>query len=125
MTNAIVAEALTKRFGPVTAVDGIDLQVKEGTVFGLLGPNSAGKTTTVHILATLVTSDAGRGTVTATTCTHPSPQVGQLIGPATASTPAATEMLTGTENLVLLARLTGKARRPSPASHGPRTHLAR
>src|ERR1700722_1466685 len=55
MTNAIVAEALTKRFGPVTAVAGIDLQVKEGTVFGLLGPNGADKTTTVHILATLVT----------------------------------------------------------------------
>jgi ABC-type branched-subunit amino acid transport system ATPase component len=65
MTNAIVAEALTKRFGPVTAVDGVDLQVKEGTVFGLLGPNGAGKTTTVHILATLVTPDAGRATIAA------------------------------------------------------------
>ena len=63
MTNAIVAEGLIKRFGPVTAVDGIDLHVKEGTVFGLLGPNGAGKTTTVRILATLLTPDEGHATV--------------------------------------------------------------
>jgi ATPase subunit of ABC transporter with duplicated ATPase domains len=59
MTNSIVAEGLTKRFGPVTAVGGISLAVKEGTVFGLLGPNGAGKTTTVHILPTLVRPDGG------------------------------------------------------------------
>jgi oleandomycin transport system permease protein len=59
MTNAIVADRLTKRFGPVTAVAGIDLEIKEGTVFGLLGPNGAGKTTTVHILSTLVSPDEG------------------------------------------------------------------
>jgi ABC-type Mn2+/Zn2+ transport system ATPase subunit len=60
MTNSIVTEHLTKRFGTVTAVNGIDLVIQEGTVFGLLGPNGAGKTTTVHILATLVGPDAGR-----------------------------------------------------------------
>jgi ABC-type multidrug transport system ATPase subunit len=47
MTNSIVAEGLTKRFGTVTAVDGINLAVQEGAVFGLLGPNGWGKTTTV------------------------------------------------------------------------------
>jgi ABC-type multidrug transport system ATPase subunit len=49
MTNSIVAEGLTKRFGTVTAVDGMDLAVQEGTVFGLLGSNGAGKPTTVGL----------------------------------------------------------------------------
>jgi oleandomycin transport system ATP-binding protein len=111
MTNAIVAEALTKRFGPVTAVDGIDLHVKEGTVFGLLGPNGAGKTTTVHILATLVTPDAGHATIAGYDVQTQAHQVRQLIGLA-GQYASVDEMLTGTENLVLLARLTG-ASRPS------------
>ena len=80
MTNAIVAEGLTKRFGPVTAVDGIDLTVKEGTVFGLLGPNGAGKTTTVHILSTLVTPDEGHATIAGYDVATQPHQVRQLIG---------------------------------------------
>jgi ABC-2 type transport system ATP-binding protein len=43
-TNAIVARGLTKRFGATTAVDGVDLTIPEGSVFGLLGPNGVGKT---------------------------------------------------------------------------------
>jgi oleandomycin transport system ATP-binding protein len=109
MTNAIVAEALTKRFGPVTAVDGIDLHVKEGTVFGLLGPNGAGKTTTVHILATLVTPDAGHATIAGYDVATQPHQVRQLIGLA-GQYASVDEMLTGFENLVLLARLTGASR---------------
>ena len=109
MTNAIVAEALTKRFGQVTAVDGIDLQVKEGTVFGLLGPNGAGKTTTVHILATLVTPDAGHATIAGYDVATQPHQVRQLIGLA-GQYASVDEMLTGAENLVLLARLTGQTR---------------
>jgi oleandomycin transport system ATP-binding protein len=61
--HAIAARGLTKRFGATTAVDGIDLTIREGTVFGLLGPNGAGKTTIVRILATLITPDAGQATV--------------------------------------------------------------
>ena len=59
MTNAIVAEGLVKRFGETTALDGVDLAVRTGTVLGLLGPNGAGKTTAVRILATLLRPDAG------------------------------------------------------------------
>jgi len=109
MTNAIVAEGLTKRFGPVTAVNGIDLQVKEATVFGLLGPNGAGKTTTVHILSTLATPDAGKVTIVGYDVETQAHQVRQLIGLA-GQYASVDEMLTGTENLVLLARLTGQSR---------------
>ena len=63
MTDAIVAEGLTKRFGDVHALTGLDLRVPEGTVLGLLGPNGAGKTTCVRILSTLLKPDAGRATV--------------------------------------------------------------
>jgi len=110
MNNAIEAEGLTKRFGTVTAVDGIDLQVREGTVFGLLGPNGAGKTTTVHILATLVAPDAGRATVAGYDVGTQAHQVRQLIGLA-GQYASVDEMLTGTENLILLARLTGQSRK--------------
>jgi len=109
MTNAIVAEGLTKRFGPVTAVDGINLEIKKGTVFGLLGPNGAGKTTTVHILSTLVTPDEGHATIAGYDVTTQAHQVRQLIGLA-GQYASIDEMLTGTENLVLLARLTGQPR---------------
>ena len=109
MTNSIQAEGLTKRFGPVTAVAGIDLQVREGTVFGLLGPNGAGKTTTVHILATLTTLDEGHATVAGYDVATQAHQVRQLIGLA-GQYASVDEMLTGTENLVLLARLTGQTR---------------
>ena len=64
---AIEAEGLVKvyrsRKSEVRALDGVDLEVREGTVLGLLGPNGAGKTTTVRILATLLRADAGRATV--------------------------------------------------------------
>ena len=56
-------DGLTKSFGDVHALRGVDLQVEEGTVLGLLGPNGAGKTTTVRVLATLLQPDAGRVSV--------------------------------------------------------------
>ena len=60
---AIEAQGLTKLFGDVRAVDGLDLHVPAGTVFSLLGPNGSGKTTTVRMLATLLKPDGGSARV--------------------------------------------------------------
>jgi ABC-2 type transport system ATP-binding protein len=60
---AILTTGLTKRFGSVTALDGLDLEVPPGSVFGLLGPNGAGKTTTIRLLTGLATPTAGSATV--------------------------------------------------------------
>jgi ABC-2 type transport system ATP-binding protein len=60
MTEAIDAEGLIKRFGKVTALDGLDLRVRTGEVHGFLGPNGAGKTTTIRILLGLMRHDGGR-----------------------------------------------------------------
>src|SRR6266498_676356 len=57
--SVLKVRGLVKRFGPVTAVDGVDLTVAAGEVVGLLGPNGAGKTTTLHTVLGLVTPDAG------------------------------------------------------------------
>jgi ABC-2 type transport system ATP-binding protein len=59
----IHAENLTKKFGGVTAVDAVSLDVEDGEVFGFLGPNGAGKTTTVRMLATLISRTSGRAEV--------------------------------------------------------------
>ncbi len=62
-TTAIEIKGLVKRYGDVTAVDGLDLTVREGELFGLLGPNGAGKTTTIKILCGLLEPTCGTATV--------------------------------------------------------------
>ncbi|RZQ61086.1 ATP-binding cassette domain-containing protein [Amycolatopsis suaedae] len=107
--HAILAEGLVKRFGDTTALDGVDLAVRSGSVLGLLGPNGAGKTTAVRILATLMHPDSGHATVGGYDVVRQSHQVRQLIG-LTGQYAAVDEKLTGTENLVLVARLLGLSR---------------
>jgi ABC-2 type transport system ATP-binding protein len=64
MTNVVLrTEGLTKRFGPVTAVQDLTLEVYEGEVFGFLGPNGAGKTTSINMMCGLLKPDAGQVTV--------------------------------------------------------------
>jgi ABC-2 type transport system ATP-binding protein len=58
--SAIAATGLRKSFGDKVVLDGIDLDVAEGTIFALLGPNGAGKTTAVQILSTLIGFDGGQ-----------------------------------------------------------------
>jgi ABC-2 type transport system ATP-binding protein len=108
--NAIEAEGLVKvyrtRKSVVRALDGISLEVAEGSVLGLLGPNGAGKTTAVRILATLLRPDAGRATVAG----HDLLTEGHLIRPQiglSGQFAAVDENLTGSENLWMFARLYG------------------
>ncbi|HUJ41554.1 MAG TPA: ABC transporter ATP-binding protein [Candidatus Acidoferrales bacterium] len=60
---AVVVEGLEKRFGPVRAVDGLSFHVQPAEIFGLVGPDGAGKTTTMRILAGVLAPDGGRATV--------------------------------------------------------------
>ena len=59
---AIAVEGLTKSFGGRTVVRNLSMQVKRGTIYGFLGPNGSGKTTTIRMLCGLITPDAGQGT---------------------------------------------------------------
>ncbi|MCU0724017.1 MAG: ATP-binding cassette domain-containing protein, partial [Planctomycetes bacterium] len=59
----IRTKGLTKKYGAVEALKGLDLDVKQGEVFGFIGPNGAGKTTTIRILATLLAPDGGEAEV--------------------------------------------------------------
>jgi oleandomycin transport system ATP-binding protein len=119
---AIVARGLTKRFGATTAVDGVDLAVREGTVLGLLGPNGAGKTTIIRILSTLIAPDQGEASVLGYDVATQAHQVRQLIG-LTGQYASVDETLTGAENLTLIARLLGLSR--TDAKHRAGELLAR
>src|SRR5262245_33187893 len=63
MPTAVELTGLTKRFGPFTAVDGISLSVEEGEIFGFLGANGAGKSTTIRMLCGLLAPTSGAATV--------------------------------------------------------------
>lgn len=109
MDHAIWAEGLVKRFGETTALAGVDLAVRTGTVLGLLGPNGAGKTTAVRVLTTLLRPDAGRASVGGHDVVREAHVVRQLIG-LTGQYAAVDETLTGVENLLFIGRLLGMPR---------------
>jgi ABC-2 type transport system ATP-binding protein len=101
---AILVEGLTKSFGDVHALRGIDLSVPRGTVLGVLGPNGAGKTTAVRILTTLLQPDGGRALVEGRDVVRQAAAVRRSIG-LSGQSAAIQEELTGRENLELIGRL--------------------
>jgi ABC-2 type transport system ATP-binding protein len=103
---AIHARGLVRRYGDLTAVGGIDLEVPRGMIFAVLGPNGAGKTTLLRILATLTPADAGSASVMGHDIATAPDKVRFCIA-MTGQFASLDEDLTGRENLVMLARLWG------------------
>jgi ABC-2 type transport system ATP-binding protein len=114
--TAISVTGLSKAYGSVQALAGVDLEVARGTVLGLLGPNGAGKTTFVRILATLLKPDAGTALVAGLDVVREAAKLRERIGLA-GQYAAVDENLTGLENLTMVGRLYG-ARRSAAKARG-------
>jgi ABC-2 type transport system ATP-binding protein len=112
MADVIRVRGLVKRFGAVTALDGLDLTVAEGTILALLGPNGAGKTTAVRILTTLLRPDEGTAEVAGIDIRSNPAAVRRQIG-LSGQYAAVDEYLTGFENLEMIGRLYRLGKAPS------------
>jgi ABC-2 type transport system ATP-binding protein len=106
VTPILEARGLTKRFGRVQALAGLDLVVNPGRVVALLGPNGAGKTTFVRAVATLLRPDAGFLSVAGIDVVRQPARVRQVIGLA-GQFAAVEQAMTGRENLEMVGRLFG------------------
>jgi ABC-2 type transport system ATP-binding protein len=109
---AIEAAGLVKIFGDNRAVDGVDLKVKKGTVYGFLGPNGAGKTVTIRMLSTLLPPDEGKAVILGHDLVNEADEIRGRIS-LTGQFTSIDEDLTGRENLMMIARLMGYSRRQS------------
>ncbi|WP_405612505.1 ATP-binding cassette domain-containing protein [Streptomyces sp. NBC_00076] len=102
--TAVTVRGMVKHYGETKALDGVDLDVREGTVMGVLGPNGAGKTTLVRILSTLLAPDAGQATVAGYDVVRQPRQLRRVIG-LTGQYASVDEKLPGWENLYMIGRL--------------------
>ena len=102
--SALSAAGLRKSYGDKVVLDGIDLDIEEGSVFALLGPNGAGKTTAVRIFSTLLRPDGGDVRIGGFDLARQASQVRSVIG-VTGQFSSVDNLLTGTENLMLIADL--------------------
>jgi ABC-2 type transport system ATP-binding protein len=100
----ITTENLTKKFGDITAVDHLNLEVKEGEVFGFLGPNGAGKTTTVRMLSCLIGPTSGQALVNGYRVGKEDKQIRRSVGILT-ETPGMYDNLSAEHNLNIYAHL--------------------
>lgn len=114
MPEVIRTRGLVKRYDEVLALDGLDLDVAEGTVLALLGPNGAGKTTAIRILTTLLEPDEGEVMVAGIDVRREPAKVRAVIG-LSGQSAAVDEHLTGYENLEMVGRLYHLGRGPSKA----------
>ncbi|GAA3375609.1 ATP-binding cassette domain-containing protein [Streptomyces sannanensis] len=114
---AVTVQGLVKRYGGpsgVTALDGVDLAVRRGSVLGVLGPNGAGKTTLVRILSTLIRPDAGTAEVGGYDVVSQPRQLRRVIG-LTGQYASVDGKLSGRENLYLIGRLLDMSRKEARA----------
>jgi ABC-2 type transport system ATP-binding protein len=102
--NSITVEGITKSFGDIHALRGIDLHAPAGKVLGLLGPNGAGKTTLVRVVTTLLKPDSGSAYVAGIDVLNEPEKARHIIGLA-GQYPAVDERLTGRENLEMVGEL--------------------
>ncbi|MFB7917628.1 ATP-binding cassette domain-containing protein [Streptomyces sp. NPDC056061] len=109
-SNAVEVRGLVKHYGSTKALDGVDLDVREGTVLGVLGPNGAGKTTLVRCLSTLIVPDAGHATVAGFDVVKQPRQLRRTIG-LTGQYASVDEKLSGWENLYMIGRLLDLSRK--------------
>ncbi|MFE9842720.1 ATP-binding cassette domain-containing protein [Streptomyces goshikiensis] len=107
---AVEVRGLVKHYGETKALDGVDLDVREGTVLGVLGPNGAGKTTLVRCLSTLVVPDAGTAFVAGYDVVRQPRQLRRTIG-LTGQYASVDEKLSGRENLYMIGRLLDLSRK--------------
>ena len=105
-TSAIVAKGLVRYYGHAAAVDGVDLEVQQGEIYGFLGPNGAGKTTVIRMLCTLLRPSAGRARVAGYDVVDEAQDVRLRIGVALQEA-ALDDRQTGRELLTLQGRLYG------------------
>jgi ABC-2 type transport system ATP-binding protein len=103
---AIAARGLTKRFGDKVVVDGFDMDVPKGAIYGFLGPNGSGKTTTIRMMCGLLTPDAGGGTCLGFDILTQSREIKERVGYMTQRF-SLYEDLTIRENLDFIARMYG------------------
>jgi len=106
-TYAIRTEGLSKRYGSMDALAGLDLEVQPGEVVGYLGPNGAGKTTTIRLLLGLIRPSAGRGEIFGLDCQHQAVQAHRRLS-YVAGEANLWPSLTGAETLHLLGRIQGR-----------------
>ncbi|MFD5803691.1 MULTISPECIES: ATP-binding cassette domain-containing protein [unclassified Streptomyces] len=111
---AVTVRGLVKHYGETKALDGVDLDVREGTVMGVLGPNGAGKTTLVRILSTLLAPDSGQAHVAGYDVVRQPRQLRRVIG-LTGQYASVDEKLPGWENLYMIGRLLDLPRKESRA----------
>lgn len=109
---AIEASGLVKIFGDNRAVDGVDLKVKRGIVYGFLGPNGAGKTVTIRMLSTLLPPDEGNATILGHDMIQEADEIRGRIS-LTGQYTSIDEDLTGKENLMMISRLMGYSKSQS------------
>ncbi|MFD9475605.1 MULTISPECIES: ATP-binding cassette domain-containing protein [Streptomyces] len=108
--HAVEVRGLVKHYGETKALDGVDLDVREGTVLGVLGPNGAGKTTLVRCLSTLIVPDAGTARVAGYDVIRQPRQLRRTIG-LTGQYASVDEKLSGWENLYMIGRLLDLSRK--------------